>query len=337
MVVVVVAKCEFFNAGGSLKDRIGLRMVEEAEKAGRIKPGDTLIEPTSGNTGVGLALAAAVKGYNMIITMPVKMSMEKEAVLTALGAKVIRAPNEEPWDSPNSYIGVAKRLQQEIPNSHILDQYRNPGNPMAHYDGTAEEILAQTDGKVDMIVIGTGTGGTMTGVARKIKERVPSCIMVAADPDGSLLAGGGPEVVHGYQVEGIGYDFVPEVCEQKLVDRWVKTFDKETFAAARKLIRTEGLLCGGSSGATLSAALEAAKDLKEGQRCVIILADSIRNYLGKFASDSWMVKRQFLDAEEGKLYKPVFDDLKDSVLSLAKLEDPQEALAELRKLAKTLA
>jgi cystathionine beta-synthase len=329
----LLAKCEFFNAGGSVKDRIGLRMIEDAEREGRIKPGDTLIEPTSGNTGVGLALAAAVKGYKMIITMPVKMSMEKEWVLNALGATVIRAPTEEAFDSPNSYIGVAKRMCAEIPNAHILDQYNNPGNPAAHYDGTAEEILAQCEGHVDMVVICTGTGGTMTGVARKLKERLPKVKIVGVDPDGSLLAGGGPEVVHGYLVEGIGYDFVPKVCEQDLVDIWVKSYDKESFLAARRLISTEGLLCGGSSGAALCGALEAAKQLGPGQRCVVLLADSIRNYLGKFVSDSWMIERGFSTPEAGKAYKPVLDDVKVMIAKAAKIEDPVAAQAELRRLA----
>lgn len=303
----LLAKCEYLNAGGSVKDRIGLRMVEEAEREGRIKPGDTLIEPTSGNTGIGLALAAAVKGYRMIITLPMKMSMEKVNVLKALGAEIIRTPTEAAWDSPESHISVALRLNKEIPNSHILDQYANPYNPVAHYDTTAEEILQSCDDKLDMIVMGAGTGGTMTGIARKIKERCPTCKVVGVDPHGSILAL--PESLNQggetYFVEGIGYDFVPEVCQRDVADEWVKSSDKESFLVARDLIREEGILCGGSSGTAMWGALQAAKDLKEGQRCVVILPDSIRNYMTKFLDPAWMVDRGFADASLVEEVTPV--------------------------------
>ena len=292
----LVAKCEYFNAGGSVKDRIGKRMILDAEKSGRIKPGDTLIEPTSGNTGIGLALTAAVKGYNMIITMPEKMSEEKSNVLKALGAKIIRTPTAAAWDDPESHISIAKKLQAEIPNSHILDQYANPSNPLAHYDETAEEILSQTGGKLDMIVIGAGTGGTITGIARKLKEKLPNLIVVGVDPVGSLLADPEHDTVGSYQVEGIGYDFVPDVLDRGLVDRWVKTEDKESLLMARQLIRDEGLLCGGSSGTAVWAAVQAAKELKAGQRCVVVLPDSVRNYMTKFLSDKWMIEQGFMDA-----------------------------------------
>lgn len=286
------AKCEFFNAGGSVKDRIGKRMVEEAEKSGRIKPGDTLIEPTSGNTGIGLALAAAVKGYRCIIVMPEKMSREKQVVLEALGAEIVRTPTEAAWDSPHSHIGVAKKLNKQIPNSHILDQYSNPDNPDAHYDGTAEEILAEFGTDLDMCVIGVGTGGTITGVARKLKEKIPSIKIIGADPYGSIL-GGGTEV-YPYKVEGIGYDFFPDVLDNTLVDDYVKTADKESFLLARRLIREEGLLCGGSSGSVMFAALEKAKHLKKGQKCLVILPDGVRNYLSKFITDQWMKEQGFI-------------------------------------------
>jgi len=296
----LLAKCEYFNAGGSVKDRIGVRMIEDAEKQGRIKPGDTLIEPTSGNTGIGLALAAALKGYKMIITLPEKMSQEKVDVLKALGAEIIRTPTEAAFDSPESHIGVAKRLNKEIPNSHILDQYSNPSNPLAHYDYTAEEIIAQTEGKVDMIVLTAGTGGTVTGIARKIREKLPHVKIVGVDPKGSILAL--PESLNDgistYKVEGIGYDFIPAVLDRSLVDFWIKTEDKESFVMARRLIREEGLLCGGSSGSAVVAALKAAKDLKEGQKCVVLLADSVRNYMSKFLNNDWMVENGFYDESE---------------------------------------
>jgi len=293
----VLAKCEFFNAGGSVKDRIGYRMVLEAEREGKIKPGYTLIEPTSGNTGIGIALAAAIKGYRCIIVMPEKMSGEKVNVLRALGAEIVRTPTAASFDSPESHIGVCQRLNKEIKNSFVLDQYRNCGNPLAHYDGTAEEILDQCDGKLDMIVMSAGTGGTLTGITRKLKERLPNIKVIGVDPFGSILAE--PESLNEsdttfYEVEGIGYDFIPTVLERKFVDKWIKTKDKESFRTARDMIRKEGLLCGGSCGATMWAACQAAKELRADQRCVVILADSIRNYMTKFLEDDWMLEREFI-------------------------------------------
>lgn len=287
------AKCEFFNPGGSIKDRIGYRMVEDAEKQGRIKPGDTLIEPTSGNTGIGIALAGAVKGYKVIITLPKKMSHEKQVTLAALGAEIIRTPTEAAWDSPESHIGVAKRLQKELPNAHILDQYANASNWRAHYEGTAVEILSDLKDQVDMVVISAGTGGTLTGVSRRIKEVCPNVKIVGVDPVGSLLADDN-HAVGTYLVEGIGYDFVPEVLDRSAVDQWIKTEDKESFLMARRIIREEGLLCGGSCGAAMVGALRAAKELKEGQNCVVILADGIRNYMTKFVDQKWMDEHGFV-------------------------------------------
>jgi len=294
----LLAKCEFFNAGGSVKDRIGLRMVLDAEKSGRIKPGDTLIEPTSGNTGIGLALAAAVRGYRMIICMPEKMSMEKENTLKALGAEVIRTPTMAAFDSIESHIGIAMKLEREIPNAHILDQYSNPSNPIAHYDQTAEEILEQCDGKLNMLVASAGTGGTLSGLACKIKEKCPKCQIIGVDPNGSILAE--PSTLNGpmksYHVEGIGYDFIPRVLKRQFVDKWYKSDDKESFLMARKMIADEGLLCGGSCGAAMSIAVRASKQLKKGEKCVVMLPDSIRNYMTKFLSPDWMIAHQFLDA-----------------------------------------
>src|SRR4051794_20464062 len=271
----LLAKCEFMNPGGSVKDRIGVRMLLDAEAAGRIKPGDTLIEPTSGNTGIGLALAAAVRGYRVIITMPEKMSQEKQVVLEALGAEIIRTPTEAAWDSPESHIGVARRLREVIPNSHILDQYANESNPRAHEEGTAAEILEQCGGKLDAIVMTAGTGGTISGVARGLKRVLPNVQVIGVDPEGSLLAG--PSEIRSYKVEGIGYDFIPDVLDRSLVDRWIKSNDRDSFRVARRLIRQEGLLVGGSSGAAVWAALQVCRELTPGSRVVVILPDSIRN------------------------------------------------------------
>ena len=286
-------KCEFLNAGGSVKDRIGLNMIEKAEAEGRIKPGDTLIEPTSGNTGIGMALVAAVKGYRIVITMPEKMSKEKEVVLKALGAEIVRTPTEAAWDSPESHIGVAKTMQSEIPNSHILDQYANPANPDAHYEGTAQEILDDFDDSLKMVVAGVGTGGTITGMAKRLKEERPGITIIGVDPFGSILGGG--DEVYPYHVEGIGYDFFPDVLNNDLIDEYIKLPDQESFQMARCIVKEEGLLIGGSSGGAVWAAVQAASHLKKGDKCLVILPDSIRNYLSKFVDDEWMEKQGFLE------------------------------------------
>ncbi len=291
----LLAKCEFLNPGGSIKDRIGVKMLIDAEKSGRIKPGDTLIEPTSGNTGIGLAIAAAAKGYRVIITMPEKMSQEKQVVLEALGAEIIRTPTEAAWDAPESHIGVARRLREIIPNSHILDQYSNPSNPGAHEMGTGVEILEQCEGRVDAVVMTAGTGGTISGVARAIKKVAPQCQIIGVDPEGSILAG--PGEIKSYKVEGIGYDFIPDVLDRRLVDRWVKSNDRDSFLVARQLIRQEGLLVGGSSGSAVWAAMQICRDLGPGKRVVVILSDSIRNYLSKFVDDRWMRQQGFFKAD----------------------------------------
>jgi len=285
------AKCEYLSPGGSVKDRIGFRMIDEAEKSGQIKPGDTLIEPSSGNTGIGLALAAAVKGYKLIITMPEKMSMEKEVVLEALGAKIIRTPTEVSYDDPKSLFGVAKQLQKETPNSHILDQYSNNNNPDSHYYGTAQEIIDEFGENLDMVVISTGTGGTITGIAKKLKESISNIEIVGVDPVGSILGGGSD--ISPYHVEGIGYDFFPEVLDNSLVDRYIKTTDEDSFVMAKKLIKEEGLLIGGSCGAAVWGAIEAAKNLDPNKNVLVILPDSIRNYLSKFVNEQWLQNNGF--------------------------------------------
>ena len=301
----VYVKCEFFNAGGSVKDRIALRMVEAAEKEGRITPGHSvLIEPTSGNTGIGLALVGAVKGYRTIITLPEKMSSEKVSVLKALGAEIIRTPTSAAWDSPESHIGVARRLEKEIPGGVILDQYSNPNNPLAHELGTAKEIVEQTDrmqGTLKAVIAGAGTGGTITGISRGIRNAHGASVkIVAADPQGSILAY--PASLNDqhkdkpYKVEGIGYDFIPEVLAQKEVDQWYKTDDRDSFYWARRLISEEGLLVGGSSGSAMAALESTCRDLSlgKGDAVVVILPDSIRSYLSKFVDDDWLAANDLM-------------------------------------------
>jgi cystathionine beta-synthase len=325
------AKCEFFNPGGSIKDRIAYQMVLDAEASGRIKPGDTLIEPTSGNTGIGLALAGAIRGYRVIITMPEKMSREKQVILEALGAEIYRTPTEAAWDAPESHISLANRLKKELPNAHILDQYGNPSNPKAHYEHTAQEILDDLNNKVDMIVIGAGTGGTITGIAQRMKEVCPNVIVVGADPEGSILAGDGP--ITSYKVEGIGYDFIPDVLDRSLVDTWVKTKDRQSFQLARQLIEKEGLLCGGSCGSALSAALQEAGKLKKGQNCVIILADGVRNYMSKFIDDKWMLDNNFIgpDHANGSVSDIVETRKARELITVGIDDTPEKAVSIMRK------
>eukprot|EP00920_Eleutheroschizon_duboscqi_P010894 GHVT01025594.1.p1 GENE.GHVT01025594.1~~GHVT01025594.1.p1 ORF type:complete len:600 (-),score=114.49 GHVT01025594.1:1171-2970(-) len=300
------AKCEFASVGGSVKDRIAQRMVEDAERDGRLKKGDIIIEATSGNTGIGLALVAAVKGYPLIISIPEKMSQEKINVLIALGAHIFRTPTQAKWNHPDSHIGLALRMRNAINQNAqigvravILDQYLNMGNPVVHYDSTAAEILSQMDYSIDMVVVGAGTGGTITGIARRLKEDVPKCIVVGVDPRGSILAQ--PETLNdlqrdeSYLVEGIGYDFIPTTLDREIVDEWVKTDDAESFKTARDLIKYEGLLVGGSAGSAIVGCKRAAMRLKKGQKCVVILADSARNYINKFIDDKWMVANGFSD------------------------------------------
>ena len=287
--VEILAKCEFLNPGGSVKDRIGWFMVEEAERSGRIKPGDTLIEPTSGNTGIGLAMAAAIKGYRLIITLPEKMSMEKQLMMEALGAEIVRTPTTAPHDSPESNFGVAERLRGEIPNAHILDQFGNPDNPRAHYETTAKELIEETDGRIDYFVAGVGTGGTIAGVAQRFREEIPDCKIIGVDPEGSIIGGGEPGGP--YLVEGIGYDFIPDVLDQSLVDRYIKTNDAESFKLAMRLIREEGMLVGGSSGSAMQGVLEIAKECKDGERIVVILPDNVRNYMSKFLDPKWRAEK----------------------------------------------
>jgi cystathionine beta-synthase len=298
----IYGKCEYFSAGGSVKDRIALRMIEDGEREGKLKPGDTLIEATSGNTGVGLCMAGAVKGYNVIITLPQKMSGEKVNMMKNLGALILRTPTEAAWNANDSHIILARRIKEAIgERAHVLDQYQNKGNVLAHYDNTAEEILEQCDGNLTHIALTTGTGGTMTGIARKIKEKAPHVHVVGVDPVGSILAVpdhlNDHKRLEGYHVEGIGYDFIPTVLEQKMADSWIKTEDAESFQYARALIRHEGLTIGGSCGSCMAGAVKFIRQEKLGKdaKMVVLFADSSRNYMSKFLDDKWMEENGFGD------------------------------------------
>ncbi len=291
----VLAKLEMLNPGGSVKDRIGLRMIEAAERAGLLGPGGTIVEPTSGNTGHGLAIAAAIKGYKCIFVMPDKMSQEKVALLRAYGAEVVITPTAVAPESPESYYRVADRLTEEIPGAFQPNQYFNQENPKAHYETTGPEIWEQTDGRIDVLVAGVGTGGTITGAARYLKERKPGLVVVGADPEGSLFSGDQPRP---YLVEGIGEDFWPATFDPSLVDRWVKVSDADSFRTARAITRQEGILGGGSSGTAVYAALEVARELDESALIVVILPDTGRNYLSKLYSDSWLLQYGMLERPE---------------------------------------
>ncbi len=294
----VVVKLEHLNPNGSMKDRIAIGMIEHAEKEGRIKPGDTLVEPTSGNTGLGLAMAAAVKGYKMIITMPMKMSEEKRRLIRAFGAELVLAPTELAFDHPDNYIEVAKRIARERPNTYLLNQYENPGNPGAHYDTTGPEIWEQTQGQLDYFICGMGTGGTISGTAKFLKEKNPNIRIIGIDPEGSIFSGGEP---HSYQVEGIGYDFFPKALNLDIIDEMVRVNDTESFTEARRLCKEEGILAGGSTGTVMAGIRKFLQQLKDnnelaGKRIVTLVHDSGRSYLTKVYNDDWMKEHGFLEA-----------------------------------------
>ena len=289
----LLAKLEFLNPGGSVKDRIGLRMIEQAERNGKLAPGGTIVEPTSGNTGVGLAIAAALKGYRMIFVLPDKVAPEKISLLRTFGAEVVICPTAVPPESPESYYNVSDRLAEEIPGAFKPDQYSNPANPQAHYETTGPELWEQTGGRIDALVLSVGTGGTITGTARYLKEQKPDLLVVGADPEGSIFSN--PDNVHPYLVEGIGEDFWPSTFDPSVVDEYITVSDRDSFRTARRLAREEGILVGGSGGTAVWAMLQVAERFGPEGTIVTIVPDSGRGYLSKVYDDNWLLEHGFLE------------------------------------------
>jgi cystathionine beta-synthase len=335
VVTPVYAKAEFFNPGGSVKDRIGLPIIERAEKSGELKPGGTIVEGTSGNTGVGLAMAAALKGYRCIFTMPDKMSQEKVRLLKAFGAEVIITPTAVPPDHPDSYVMMAARIAKETPNAILANQFYNPANPEAHYETTGPEIWEQTEGKITHFVAAAGTGGTISGVGRFLKEQNPRVKVIAGDPVGSILAeywrSKGARKIEGvpYKIEGIGQDKLPGTLDMSVIDDYRTVTDRESFAMARRLTREEGLFVGGSSGLIAHVAMQVAREVNDpGALVVTFLCDTGERYLSKLYNDEWMRENQLLDSDRmpiGQLLRGKSDGT-PSVVSVAPSASVRQAL-----------
>ena len=329
----IFVKVEFFNPGGSVKDRIGCGIIEDAEKKGQLKPGGTIVESTSGNTGVGLAIAAAVKGYKSIFTLPDKMSHEKIRLLKAFGAEVIVTPTAVPHDSPESYTEVAKKIVRETPNSILANQYFNPKNTEAHIETTGPEIWEQTNGQIDYFVSGMGTGGTISGVAKFLKEKNPNIKIIGVDPKGSIIA----ETFHTkktsnnaapYKIEGIGQDWIPGILNFELIDDILEISDKESFLASRRMTKEEGIFVGGSSGTAIAGTLKLAKKLSEKDVVVVLLPDTGERYLSKMYNDDWMKENGFLTPEKISL-RYILNEKKNSVpqiISVSKNETVKNTL-----------
>lgn len=298
------AKVEIFNPGGSVKDRIALNMIAEAEQSGRLRPGGTVVESTSGNTGVGLAIVCAIKGYKSVFVMPDKMSQEKIQLLRAFGARVVITPTAVEPDDPRSYYSVARQIVAETPNAILANQYHNPENPRSHYLSTGPEIWEQTRGQVTDVIIGMGTGGTISGIGRFLKEKNPGIRIIGVDPTGSILLetwqkGSVPDdaVARPYKIEGIGEDFLPSTLDLSVIDDVIRVTDKEAFQWTRRIVREEGIFCGVSSGAALAGAMRYAQELPPGHLVVVILPDSGSRYLSKVFDDKWMRENGFLESE----------------------------------------
>jgi cystathionine beta-synthase len=330
----VLVKCEFMNPGASIKDRMALYIIEKAEREGKLKPGGTIVENTSGNTGMGVALAAAVKGYKCIFTMPDKMSLEKINRLKALGAHVVVTPTNVPAEDPRSYYETAKRIFRETPGAFMLNQYHNPDNIEAHYKITGPELYEQTDGKIDYFVAGLGTGGTMSGAGKFLKEKIPGLRNVGVDPEGSVYEGyfktGKLTTPHVYKVEGIGEDMLCGAMDFKVVDDVRQVDDRQCFTAARRLAREEGIFAGGSSGAAVHVAVQLAKEVGKGKTIVTVLPDSGMVYISKFHSDEWMRDNGFLEEKGAGTVRDILGDRRREVLT-AKKGDKVDQMVELMR------